>query len=978
MRFSGPHSKRSTQMGLRSWLTPLSESGDWTFFKKAIHINPYSFGIHYVIEVTKEIPIINKGIWVAWSGDCASSLTKYMPGHFVDSTILVDNLLDCFPAWHEDPGPEQFGTFLAVRGRIEKRLSSLLEKTGKDNAEVGGKGKPPGGKKTNAGSVGKALIKAEKKAKAEKVLAMFAGGQWELARGILEVAQDELWLFEELLEGCKIEDGIPIPSVEIMDAFEEEETSEGYWDDEDDFEVSEVRPVKSELVMLEMLLHLPKDLKKLQKLQGELGIKLKAEMLSKYWKEVAEDEFEGVKYGYPGNFSDQWYEAREAEILKVEKGCEARGKALNMPWREEEDLGKGIKLEMVLVPAGKFMMGSPKKEVGRYDDETQHEVTLTKSFYIGKYEVTQEQWESVMGFNPSYSKNAKNPVTGVSWEDCQEFIEKLNGITKGKYRLPTESEWEYACRAGTSTAYSFGANITPKDANYEYSGIENPTDVGSYKPNTFGLYDMHGNVWEWCEDWKADYPKGAVIDPKGPATGSSRVLRGGSFDLVGSEARSSYRVNGTPTNRDGNPGFRLARTAAGSVGKALSKAEKKAKAKAKKLLAMFAGGQWELARGRLEAAQDEHWLFEELLKGCKIKAGIPIPSKEIMDAFGEEETHKEYDDNIVDEYGDLVSYEIRPVKSELLIMEVLLHLPKELEELREEFWIKLRVEMLSKYWKEVAEDQFRGVKLGDPENFSDQWYEAREAEILKVEKGCEARGKALNMPWREEEDLGKGVKLETVLVPSGKFVMGSPTSEVDRRDNEAQQHEVTLTKPYYMGRYEVTQEQWESVMGNNPSLFEGTNLPVTNVSWEDCQEFIKKLNAKTNGGYRLPTEAEWEYACRAGTTTAYSFGAKITPKDANYNDSGTDEPVAVGSYKPNAFGLYDMHGNVWEWCEDWEADYPKGAVTDPKGPATGENRVLRGGSFFFSGSAARSSFRLNFSPSYRYYNFGFRLVRTAL
>ena len=166
-------------MGLRSWLTPLSESGDWTFFKKAIHINPYSFGIHYVIEVTQEIPIINKGIWVAWSGDCTSSLTKFMPGHFVDSTILVDNLLDCFPAWHEDPGPGQFGTFLAVGGRIEKRLSSLLEKTGKDNAEVSGKavkgikpagGKPPAtnppaAKKTKAGSMGEGLSKAEKRVK---------------------------------------------------------------------------------------------------------------------------------------------------------------------------------------------------------------------------------------------------------------------------------------------------------------------------------------------------------------------------------------------------------------------------------------------------------------------------------------------------------------------------------------------------------------------------------------------------------------------------------------------------------------------------------------------------------------------------------------------------------------------------------------------------------------------------------------------
>jgi formylglycine-generating enzyme required for sulfatase activity len=252
-------------------------------------------------------------------------------------------------------------------------------------------------------------------------------------------------------------------------------------------------------------------------------------------------------------------------------------------------------------------------------------------------------------------------------------------------------------------------------------------------------------------------------------------------------------------------------------------------------------------------------------------------------------------------------------------------------------------------------------------------------------------------------DFGEGVKLEMVLVPAGKFKMGFIKKEladlkVDLQEDikkvikkelgkeqidlvdiimsfQGKQHEVTLTKPFYMGKHEVTQDQWESVMGKNPSDTKGAKLPVTNVSWEDCQEFIKKLNAKTDGGYRLPTESEWEYACRAGTTTAYSFGDKITPKDANYEDSKIDKPVAVGSYKPNAFGLYDMHGNVWEWCEDWHGEYPF-AVTDPKGPAKGEARVLRGGSFVGVGSTARSSVRNGGTPSVRGYDGGFRLART--
>jgi len=466
--------------------------------------------------------------------------------------------------------PKDFATPEKAKAEMEKLIK---EKTGKGYVEVGGKAvkaakvetklpaaklpakspatkpatkpaaKRAAGNKTNAGSVGEGLSKGEKTAKAEKVLAMFAGGQWELARGILEAAQDEHWLFEELLEGCSVKKGKPTFSTLINKAFSRKESA------------------KAELVILEVLLHLPKELEELQKLREELRIKLSVEMLSKYWKEVAEDQFSGVKYGDPGNFTDQWYEAREVEIARVEKECEARSKALNKAWREEEDLGKGVKLEMVLVPAGKFVMGSPKKEDGRYDDKTQHEVTLTKPFYMGKYAVTQEQWESVMGNNPSYTKGAKLPVTDVSWKDCQEFIKKLNAKPNGGYRLPTEAEWEFACRAGTTTAYSFGDKITPSDANYNDSKVGKPMKVGSYFPNAFGLYDTHGNVWEWCEDWFAAYSKKSVIDPKGPAKGKCRVLRGGSFLVLVSYARSSTRFLNSPSVRFRDNGFRLARTA---------------------------------------------------------------------------------------------------------------------------------------------------------------------------------------------------------------------------------------------------------------------------------------------------------------------------------------------------------------------------------------------------------------------------------
>ena len=225
-------------------------------------------------------------------------------------------------------------------------------------------------------------------------------------------------------------------------------------------------------------------------------------------------------------------------------------------------------------------------------------------------------------------------------------------------------------------------------------------------------------------------------------------------------------------------------------------------------------------------------------------------------------------------------------------------------------------------------------------------------------------------------NLPHNVKLAMVLIPSGKFTMGSPIPEVGREFET--QHEVTITKPYYMGKYEVTQEQWEAVMGNNPSAYKGKNLPVTDVSWHDCQEFIKKLNKETGYGFRLPSEAEWEYACRARTKTAYFFGDSITKVDANWGAAQVPESIKqVGNYKANAFGLFDMHGNVWEWCEDWKEEYPTTAVTDPKGPATGNGRVLRGGCFLSPNSSfLRSAYRLDSIPTNTYTINGFRLVKT--
>ena len=223
--------------------------------------------------------------------------------------------------------------------------------------------------------------------------------------------------------------------------------------------------------------------------------------------------------------------------------------------------------------------------------------------------------------------------------------------------------------------------------------------------------------------------------------------------------------------------------------------------------------------------------------------------------------------------------------------------------------------------------------------------------------------------------------LEMILIQPGTFMMGSPDSEKDRWYDEGPQHQVTLTKPFYIGKYALTQAQWQAVMGNNPSLWKGSNLPVECVSWNDCQTFLKKINQLGQGTYRLPTEAEREYACRAGTTTRFYWGDDLSLTQigdyAWYNDNSNSKTHEVGLKKPNTFGLYDMSGNVREWCQDWFGDYSSVSQIDPIGISSGSIRVLRGGCWDNSGGEARSANRCdNYSPDSAGQFIGFRLVKS--
>ena len=212
-------------------------------------------------------------------------------------------------------------------------------------------------------------------------------------------------------------------------------------------------------------------------------------------------------------------------------------------------------------------------------------------------------------------------------------------------------------------------------------------------------------------------------------------------------------------------------------------------------------------------------------------------------------------------------------------------------------------------------------------------------------------------------------EIEMVKIPAGSFMMGSNNGSGD----EKPVHKVTISQAFFMGKTEVTQAQWQAVMGNNPSNFRDCpTCPIEQVSWDDAQEFIKKLNAKGEGTYRLPTEAEWECAARAGTTGDYAGNLDSMGWYSANSDSKTHP---VGTKQANAWGLYDMHGNVWEWCQDWYGEYPSGAVTNPTGATSGSDRVGRGGGWSGDAVFLRSANRSFNSPSYRSNRLGFRVVR---
>jgi len=798
-------------------------------------------------------------------------------------------------------------------------------------------------------------------------------------------------------------------------------------------------------------------------------------------------------------------------------------------WTDEY---KTDKLVLRRVEPGWFTMGLKESDFQSATNSELHRVELTIPFYAAVFECTQRQWTNVMGGVSADWPGDARPVstsfedlrggaTGRSWPSSSEVeATSFMGLVRAKtgvssFDLPTEAQWEYACRASTDTGFNNGRDSgnrftdgcvdevaryagnsgwvfkTSEMENVEYGewdgvgGFDHLANAGSYRPNSWGVHDMHGNVWEICLDWYGPLTSEIEIDPVGPENGLKRISRGGAWNSWAEMCASGTRSEGA--SRHDVEGFRLFLHDAPAVVEAPIVAPAGLTATTNRTgdvslsWGPVAGAYaYQIRRSKTGAFEDGTWLntvtntayadwtaesradysywvraqfesgrvgqWSEAAEGCRHKyytvhfnanggtgtmADLELQFDRSQaltaNAFAKSGNvfagwattvggsalyaDGEAVENLSLEPGAVVtlyacwatsSYTVKFNKNASAATGTMADQTMTRNAsaaLRANAFVRAGYRFAG--WATSAsgakvyndKQSVKNITTGSSITLYAVW-EALTAKnalymVIDLSGGANASSYPVTylsaVPSGGWTDTYKTTRLVLRRVEAGTFTMGSPTSESGRSSDETQ-HKVTFSKPFYIGVFEVTQKQYSLVMGSNPSHYKGDKKPVNGVSWNTLRgssstynwpsvgtvasgSFFGKVRSRIGSQkFDLPTESQWEYACRAGTTTRYNNGSNASDgwKGLCSGYVSSSGPSNVGSYKANKWGLYDMHGNVWEWCLDWGGKYPTSATTDPKGPNSGSNRRVRGGShncYESSHGGWRSARRGSIAPS---------------
>ncbi len=586
--------------------------------------------------------------------------------------------------------------------------------------------------------------------------------------------------------------------------------------------------------------------------------------------------------------------AGTAEITVTDNTSQARTKFVVIvtapaePWTVSVG---GVSFKMIPIKGDLFVMGAtPGLTNGAQSNERPiHDVTVT-DYSLGETEVTQALWKAVMGTNPSYftaGGNLQRPVEQVNWEDCWEFIYRLNELTGKNFRLPTEADWEFAARGGRKAhgyTYSGGntLNTVAWNAANAYNVGSSSSDYGTHsvatrQPNELGLYDMSGNVLEWCQNLTDSYSNTTHVNPVGAVNASTRICRGGSWHGSYSDCRVSRRYPISSTSRQSYRGLRLAIDNPGPHSFGLSKTVIKVEVGDQRSVDIYNGsGEYTLS--------------------------LPTGAGISCNTNGETLT-------VTGTIAGTTSVIVTDTRTHALT------------------WLT--------------------VIVTRPTSDLDRDFDIH------------------------------GIHFKMIYIPQGIYAMGGTGEQgTAAADNEQPVHRIALSD-YYIGETEVTRALWHAVMGYTPHVFDPEmKHPMAGVSWEESQRFVARLSKITGLPFRLPTEAEWEYAARgARRSRGYRYaGGNTLSLVGWYQSNSNDTTHYVAKKVPNEKGIYDMSGNVLEWCQDWYANYSDEIQFDPIGPDEGSQRVVRGGAFNSAAAGCRVSSRGSFNPDSASESIGLRLA----